>query len=140
MIQITDQVAIDDAELSYVASRSAGPGGQNVNKVSTRITLRFDLEASPSLREEEKARLRERLATRINKDGVLQVSSQRYRTQSGNREAALERFVELVRAALEVSTPRRKTRVPRGVNRRRLENKRRRSEVKRQRSRDYRDE
>lgn len=137
MLPITDDIAIPDSELSFTASRSSGPGGQNVNKVSTRVTLRFDLEASPQLTAEQKERIRERLATRVSKQGVLSVSAQRERSQSANREAATERFVELLRAALEVDPERRPTRVPRGVERRRLENKRRRSRVKRQRSRRY---
>ncbi len=137
MIQITDDVSIPDSEIDFTASRSSGPGGQNVNKVSTRVTLRFDLEASPWFSEEQKERIRERLATRISKEGILSVSAQRERSQSANREATRERFVELLQQALEVAPERRPTRVPRGVNRRRLEDKRRRSRVKRQRSRRY---
>ncbi len=137
MIPINDEISIPDSELSFIASRSSGPGGQNVNKVSTRITLRFDLEASPQLTAEQKEQVWERLATRISKQGVLSVSAQRERSQSANREAATERFVELLRAALEVDPERRPTRTPRGVERRRLENKRRRSQVKRRRSRRY---
>ena len=138
MITINDTVSIDDSELSFAASRSSGPGGQNVNKVSTRITLRFDLDASPSLTAEQKALIRERLATRISKQGILSVSAQRERSQSANREAATTRFIELLRAALDVDPERRPTRVPRGVERRRLENKRKRSQIKRQRSKRYR--
>lgn len=140
MIEINHNTAIDEAEISYVASRSAGPGGQNVNKVETRITLRFDLEASNGLKAQQKELIRERLSTRINKEGILQVSSQRHRSQSANKEAALERFIGLVQGALEVNPTRRPTRTPRGVHRRRLENKRFRSQVKKNRSRDYRDD
>ncbi|MCP3956456.1 MAG: aminoacyl-tRNA hydrolase [bacterium] len=137
MIPITEDLAISESELDFTASRSSGPGGQHVNKVSTRITLRFDLDASPNLSEEQKERIRERLATRINKDGILSVSSQRARSQSANREAATERFVELLQRALEVDPERRPTRVPRGARRRRLENKRKRSRLKQDRSRRY---
>ena len=140
MIRIDNDISIDHRELEFVASRSAGPGGQNVNKVATRITLRFDLEASPALDDAQKALVRERLATRINKEGILRVTSQRHRTQAANREAATERFTELLRGALEVQQERRPTRIPRSVNRRRLEGKRRRSQVKRERSRKYRHE
>lgn len=137
MIAITEDLEIADSELEFTASRSSGPGGQHVNKTSTRITLRFDLDASPALSEEQKALIRERLATRISKDGILSVSSQRERSQSANREAATERFVELLRSALEVDPERRPTRVPRGVRRRRLETKRKRSRLKQERSRRY---
>ncbi len=138
MIPITDDISIPDSELSFTASRSSGPGGQNVNKVSTRITLRFDLEASPSFSAEQKERIRERLATRISKQGILSVSAQRERSQSANRAATVERFVELVQQALEIEAERRPTRKSRGVDRRRLEEKRKRARIKRQRSRRYR--
>src|SRR5664280_3566590 len=85
---------------------SGGPGGQNVNKVATKVTLTFDVAASPSLTDAQRDRIRARLATRISKDGVLQVVSQRHRTQGANRAAALERFVELLRDALAEEAPR----------------------------------
>jgi ribosome-associated protein len=100
MIEIAPGLAIPDAELAFAASRSGGPGGQNVNKVATKVTLTFDVAASPSLTDAQRDRIRARLATRISKDGVLQVVSQRHRTQGANRAAALERFVELLRHAL----------------------------------------
>jgi ribosome-associated protein len=134
MIPISDDLSIPDEEVSFTTSRSGGPGGQNVNKLETRVTLRFDLAGSPSLSEEQKARLRERLATRITKDGVLHVTSQRHRTQAANREAAVERFAELVRENLREEPPRKKTRPSRAAKARRLEAKRRRSDRKRERS------
>src|SRR3954453_10707281 len=100
MIPIDDNLAIPEEELSFATSRSGGPGGQNVNKLETRVTLRFDLAASPSLSEEQKSRLRERLSTRITRSGVLHVTAQKHRTQGANRDAALERFAELLREAL----------------------------------------
>ncbi len=133
MLRISHRVSIDEGELRFVASRSAGPGGQHVNKVNSRVTLRFDLEATPSLDEEQKAQVRERLATRISKDGILTVSAQKERSQSANRQRATERFVELLQEALAVPRERRPTRVPRRSQRRRLEDKRRRSSVKDQR-------
>jgi ribosome-associated protein len=134
MIQIDDDVAIADEELAFTTSRSGGPGGQNVNKLETRVTLRFDLAGSPSLTEEQKARLRERLATRITRDGVFHVTSQKHRTQGANRDAAAERFVELLREALREEVPRRKTKIPRAAKKRRLEGKRRHGERKRERA------
>ena len=134
MIPIDDNLAIPDEEVSFATSRSGGPGGQNVNKLETRVTLRFDLVGSASLSEEQKARLRERLATRITRDGVLQVSSQRHRSQGANRDAAVERFAELLRENLREEPPRKKTRPSRAAKARRLDEKRRQSQRKRERS------
>ena len=100
MVWITDSLEIPDDELTFTASRSSGAGGQNVNKVNTRVTLTFDLAASSSLTAAEKDRIAERLATRVNKTGVLRVTSQRHRTQAANRDAAVARFTELLRSAL----------------------------------------
>jgi ribosome-associated protein len=135
MVVITDSVEIADEELDFAASRSSGPGGQHVNKASTRITLRFDLEATAALTPEQKALVRARLPTRISKQGILSVSAQRERSQSANRRLAVERFAELLQEALAVPADRRPTRVPRGVRRRRLKDKKRRGELKRQRGR-----
>ena len=134
MIRINDELAIPDEEVAFVTSRSGGPGGQNVNKLETRVTLRFDLAASPSLTEEQKARLGERLATRITRAGVFHVTAQKHRTQGANRDAALERFAELVAEALREEAPRKKTRMSRAAKARRVEDKRRHSQRKRQRS------
>lgn len=134
MVRITEGLEIPEEELGFATSRSGGPGGQNVNKLETKVTLRFDLAGSPSLTEEQKARLRERLATRITRNGVLQVSSQRHRTQGANREAAMARFAELVGGALQEEAPRKPTKVSRAVKRRRLDNKRRQSLKKQQRA------
>jgi ribosome-associated protein len=134
MIPVDEQVSIPDEEVAFTTSRSGGPGGQNVNKLETRVTLRFDLAGSASLSEEQKARLRERLATRITKDGVLHVTAQRHRTQAANREAAIARFAELLRESLKEEAPRRKTRPSRAAKARRLEEKRRRSLRKRERA------
>ena len=125
-----DGVDIPDEELMYTTSRSSGPGGQNVNKVSTRVTLLFDVDRSPSLAEEQRELVRRRLGGRINRNGILRVVSQRHRTQSANREAAVARFAALLAEALAEAPERVPTEVPAQVNRRRLEEKRRRSRVK----------
>ncbi len=130
MVQVRQGLEVPDDELSYVTSRSGGPGGQNVNKLETRVTLRWEPAASAALDDAQKARLAERLATRITKAGVLQVTSQRHRTQAANRDAATERFAELVAWALSTDPPRKRTRVPRRARRRRLEEKKKRAEVK----------
>jgi ribosome-associated protein len=133
MIQVDEHLAIPEDELTFVTSRSGGPGGQNVNKLETRVAVRFDL-ASPSLDDAQRARLRERLATRISRAGVLQVTSQRHRTQAANREAALARLGELLRDALAEQERRLPTRPSRAARARRLEAKRLRSRRKRERA------
>jgi ribosome-associated protein len=134
-VRINDRTSIPEDELVFSASRSGGPGGQHVNKVSSRVTLRFDLDGSPSLNESEKRRVRHRLATRISRDGVLRVVCRRHRSQLANRREAIERFAELLRAALRRPRRRRKTKVPAEAKRRRLEVKRQRGDLKRLRSR-----
>jgi len=115
------------------ASRSSGPGGQNVNKVETRVTIEVDVDALP-LDDVQKARVRERLAGRINREGVLRVTSQAERSQLGNRDRALARLEELLRDAVAEEKPRKKTRPSRASKEARLEAKKRRSERKRLRS------
>ena len=134
MIPIDDELAIPDEEVSFTTSRSGGPGGQNVNKLETRVTVRFDVAGSPSLSEEQRQRILERLATRITRAGFLQVTSQKHRTQLENREAAVARFAELMAGALREEIPRKPTRVSKAAKRRRLDEKRRQSQRKRERS------
>ena len=132
-LEIRRGLVIPGEELREAASRSGGPGGQHVNKTETKVTLIFDLDGSTALDEGQKALLRAQLATRISKSGQLRMASQRHRSQKANRDATIERFVDLVGAALTPQRERRTTRVPRRVKRQRLEEKRRTAEKKRQR-------
>jgi ribosome-associated protein len=134
VIRISDSLFIPAGEVSFKASRSGGPGGQNVNKVSTRVTLSFDLEKSPSLPEDYKARIRKKLARRISKEGVLQVMSQKTRSQDLNRADAIRRFQVLLADAIRVDVPRIRTRVPSAEKETRLEMKKRKTAVKEARS------
>jgi ribosome-associated protein len=130
MIAIMPGVEIPETELEFIASRSGGPGGQNVNKVSSRITLRFDLNRTAALHPEQRERILKKLSSRISKEGVLQITSQRTRSQDLNREDAVARFVELLREALREEKARVKTRATRSAREERLKEKRIRTSVK----------
>jgi ribosome-associated protein len=134
-IRINRRVSIPEEEICFAFARSGGPGGQKVNKASTRVTLLFDVNRSPSLTDADRARIRGHLATRISRDGILRVVSQRHRTQTANRRAVLERFEELMRAALKPRRRRKPTRVPEAVKERRLRDKKHRSRLKLERTR-----
>jgi ribosome-associated protein len=131
MIRITDRICIDDSELHESFIRASGPGGQNVNKLSTAVQLRFDVRHSPSLPQAVRARLERLAGRRLTGDGVLVITAQRHRTQERNRQDALDRLVELVRAAAVEPKPRRPTRPTLGSQKRRLESKKRHSGTKR---------
>ena len=136
MLEITDQISIAERELQFDFIRASGPGGQNVNKVSSAVQLRFDVANSTSLPEEARQRLAQIAANRINKDGVLILEASQFRTQEQNRQEAIARLVELVRRAAHKPRRRKKTRPSAASIERRLQEKRRRSQTKRLRRSD----
>lgn len=119
-----------ERELTFSASRSGGAGGQNVNKVATKVELKFHVDGSQALTEEEKELVRQKLANRINSEGYLQVVSQTERSQLQNKEQCLERFYELLRQALTKQKKRRATKPTHASVRQRLESKKRQSQKK----------
>lgn len=136
-ICVNDKLSIPVSELQFRFSTSSGPGGQHANKAETRVTLLFDVANSPSLTEAQREQVMQRLASRIDSSGVLQVSSQASRSQHQNRETAVSRFQQLLAEALKPRRQRRKTRAGQAAIERRLEEKRKRSERKRERGRDW---
>lgn len=130
MIRITDTIAIDESELSESFVRASGPGGQNVNKVSSAVQLRFDVRQSPSLLNDVALRLMRLAGKRLTKEGVIVIIAQQHRTQERNREDARGRLFKMIRQAAVKPTPRRPTKVPKSQRRERLEAKKRRSGIK----------
>ena len=134
-VVISPALVIPDGELSLSFVRASGPGGQNVNKVSSAVQLRFDLAGSRVLSESVKMRLRTLSGRRLTTEGALLIIARNHRTQEHNRREAEERLAELVRRALVVPKARKATRVPRAENERRLERKTRQRRTKRLRGR-----
>ena len=130
MIRVTDSISIDESEIEESFVRSSGPGGQNVNKLSTAVQLRFDVRGSPSLTDAVKARLERLAGSRLTRDGVLVIAAQHFRTQERNRADARERLVALIRQAAIAPKPRRPTKPTKASRVRRLEGKKRRSGIK----------
>lgn len=133
VVAVNDALWIPRAELSFRVSRSGGPGGQHVNTSSTRVELVWSVAASPSLSDEQRARIVAKLANRISSEGVLLIASSEHRSQFQNKEAAVARFAELLREALVVPKARRKTRPSRASHEARLRSKQQRASIKRMR-------
>jgi len=131
MIEITDNLFIDERELHFDFIRASGPGGQNVNKVSTAVQLRFDVAHSQSLPEDVRQRLIKLAGKKVTDDGILIIEARRHRSQRQNREDAVQRLIALVRQAMVKPKPRKRKGPSQAMKRRRLEAKRRRSEIKR---------
>ena len=134
MMEIRDGIVIRENQLVYKVSRSSGPGGQNVNKVNTRVMLLFDVANCGSFSEMQKQQILSRLSGRANKNGVIRIISQKFRTQQANRQAVRERLQQLLIEALETPPVRKKTGIPLTAKERRLEKKRRRGLLKQQRA------
>ena len=133
MIRINDQISIDESELEESFVRSSGPGGQNVNKLSTAVQLRFDVRHSPSLPNDVALRLMRLAGRRMTKDGVLVLIAQNHRTQERNRAEAQDRLVALIQEAAIRPTVRRATKPTKASKERRIEGKKRRSGIKKMR-------
>jgi len=134
MIRLNSNTLISEDRLTFKFSRSAGPGGQNVNKVNSRVTLFFDVAGSSELSENQKSRILKRLGRRVDKNGILRVISQKYRTQTANRKETVRRLEELLKDALKKKPVRKKTIVPLKEKLKRREEKRRRSALKQERA------
>ncbi|HXW41778.1 MAG TPA: alternative ribosome rescue aminoacyl-tRNA hydrolase ArfB [Xanthobacteraceae bacterium] len=131
MIRVTDRISLDEREIEEHFVRASGPGGQNVNKLSTAVQLRFDVRHSPALPDDVRVRLERLAGARLTRAGVLVITAQRHRTQARNRADALDRLIGLIRAAAVAPVRRRPTRPTAASRERRIESKKRRAGVKR---------
>jgi ribosome-associated protein len=130
MIRVTPTIALDESEIEERFIRASGPGGQNVNKVATAVQLRFDIDASPTLDSETRSRLKRLAGRRVNREGVVVITAERFRTRERNRGDALERLIDLIRRAATRPKVRRATKPSRRAREARLESKLRRARTK----------
>jgi ribosome-associated protein len=133
-LEVTPNVVIPDTDLSFAFVRASGPGGQNVNKVSSAVQLRFDMRGSSALTETVKSRLRALAGRRVTEDGAILIIARNQRSQEHNRREALERLTELIQRALVVPKTRKATKPTRASRERRLEHKTRQQQTKRGRT------
>lgn len=133
MIEITPNISIDENEIQFNFIRASGPGGQNVNKVSSVVQLRFDIQNSRSLNQETKEKLIKLAGSRVNDEGILCIEAKRYRTQEQNRQDSIHRLITLIQSAIKKPKIRKPTRPSLSAKSSRLFAKKRRAEIKRTR-------
>ncbi len=136
-MKILKHTVIPDREIRFIFSRSRGPGGQNVNKVNTKATAIFDVMASKGLSVAQKERIKKKLSSRLSRNGILVVSSDRFRSQKANREDALKRIASILEEALKERPKRKRTTVSASAKERRLREKKHRSRIKKARKKDF---
>ncbi len=136
-MKILKHTVIPDREIRFIFSRSRGPGGQNVNKVNTKATAIFDVMASKGLSVAQKERIKKKLSSRLSRNGILVVSSDRFRSQKANREDALKRIASILKEALKERPKRKRTTVSASAKERRLREKKHRSRIKKARKKDF---
>ena len=134
MIQVTDRITIEESELNESFIRASGPGGQNVNKVSSAVQLRFDARTSRSLPNDVSIRLQRLAGSRLTNEGVIVITANRHRSQDQNRDEARERLFAMIREAANPPPPRRATKPTKASKKRRLDSKTRHSQIKKMRS------
>jgi ribosome-associated protein len=134
MIQVTDRIHLEESELQESFIRASGPGGQNVNKVSSAVQLRFDVRGSRSLPNDVAIRLQRLAGSRLTNEGVIVITANRHRSQEMNRDDARKRLFEMIREAANPPPPRRATKPTKASKKRRLDSKARRSQIKKMRS------